>query len=110
MIHLKLIRVFISDPIAASPKNFAYEKYIRNFFRDSLIKEPIEYILERPNSYEEKPPMLGSTSQLNKYSDEFLKKFFEDIITYHPRKRYMFYIRSEKTMEPDNIEPIFRDT
>ena len=54
-------------------------EYIRDFFRDSSIEQPIRYSLEKPDLYQEESPIYGSTFQLDKYTDEFLEKLFEDI-------------------------------
>ena len=62
-----------------SAKISVYKEYIRDFLWDSLTEQPIKYILERLDLYQEKFPILDPTFKLEKYSDEFFKKLFEDV-------------------------------
>ena len=69
---------FTSDSSATSPNSFVREEYIKDFFIHPLDKSIIqfrgsysEYPLEKPDLYQEN---LLYLFQLDRYSDEFLKK------------------------------------
>ena len=97
---------FAPDPNETSHKNFVYVKYIGDFFWNSATEEPIEYPLERPNLWEERAPIFGSTFQLNGYSDEFLRKLFEDVRNISSKRKHMLYILSVMMMVSDILEPV----
>ena len=105
------------DPYARKPEDFVpdgnvynltYEEYIRDFFRssdpldpDNLFKTFTDYYpsypLEKPNLYFEKSPIFGKTFQLDKYSDDFLKKLFDDVyVIPADTKTYCVYSFTDK--------------
>ena len=57
--------------------HFVYEEYIKDFFWNPFTEQPIEYLLENPNLYEEKSSIFDLTFQLYKYLDEFIKNLFD---------------------------------